>query len=258
MSDYTFLHVPQANYVLPQGLDLTDLPFEEYQLQLQLVQISKNTCTPPRNRNMNITNLLEADTFKDMERKPRGYLSPVNAQPRSHSTTRKRVSSVVDVSNNENPNSITKICPVETCKRVYHGKNAQSILRRHLKEKHGLTLPRGTRWDNNPNRPKNDEERHQRTLESKRRWAQKQRARKKEQERSANSISSPNTVKAASILMALTAGSNENAYEPEVILPPMPLTMAIQPLALRTPFAHLDQIQRSSPRHYALGLKYDK
>lgn len=54
------------------------------------------------------------------------------------------------------------------CGKVYRGKNSRSILRRHLKDKHRVELPRGTRWDNDPNRPKNDEERRQRMLESKR------------------------------------------------------------------------------------------
>ncbi|CAJ0908095.1 10972_t:CDS:2 [Entrophospora sp. SA101] len=59
------------------------------------------------------------------------------------------------------------------------GNNSRSILRRHLAQIHKVTLRRGTRWDSNPNRPKNDEERRQRMLESKRKSAQKLRARKK-------------------------------------------------------------------------------
>ncbi|CAG8609539.1 867_t:CDS:2 [Diversispora eburnea] len=76
----------------------------------------------------------------------------------------------------------------EECGKVYRGKNSRSILRRHLKEKHKIEPPRGTRWDNDPNRPKNDEERRQRMLESKRRSAQKARARKKqlEQQKASN------------------------------------------------------------------------
>ncbi len=55
------------------------------------------------------------------------------------------------------------------CNKLYRGKNARSILRRHLKTKHNINPPRGTRWDNDPNRPKTDEERRLRVLESKKR-----------------------------------------------------------------------------------------
>ncbi|POG73288.1 hypothetical protein GLOIN_2v1588487 [Rhizophagus irregularis DAOM 181602=DAOM 197198] len=64
------------------------------------------------------------------------------------------------------------------CNKLYRGKNARSILRRHLKTKHNINPPRGTRWDNDPNRPKTDEERRLRVLESKKRWAQKSRTKK--------------------------------------------------------------------------------
>ena|SRR6266487_3508556 len=64
-----------------------------------------------------------------------------------------------------------KINVCEVCKRTYKGKNSRSILRRHLKDKHQIDAPRGTRWDNYQNRPKNDEERRQHMLESKRRYA---------------------------------------------------------------------------------------
>ncbi|GBB87891.1 hypothetical protein RclHR1_01440006 [Rhizophagus clarus] len=67
------------------------------------------------------------------------------------------------------------------CDKMYKGKNARSILRRHLKDKHKIEQPRGTRWDNDPNRPKTDEERRQRMLESKRRSALKARERKNNQ-----------------------------------------------------------------------------
>ena len=39
-----------------------------------------------------------------------------------------------------------------------------------IADKHKIEQPRGTRWDNDPNRPKTDEERRQRMLESKRRY----------------------------------------------------------------------------------------
>ncbi|ORY74509.1 hypothetical protein BCR35DRAFT_306643 [Leucosporidium creatinivorum] len=68
-------------------------------------------------------------------------------------------------------------CP--QCDKVYKGKHARSIWRRHLQDKHGIPLssqPRRTRWDNDANRPKSEEERRARTLDSKRRWARKARA----------------------------------------------------------------------------------
>ncbi|GAA5837652.1 hypothetical protein JCM11251_002034 [Rhodosporidiobolus azoricus] len=68
-------------------------------------------------------------------------------------------------------------CP--QCDKVYRGKHARSIWRRHLQDKHGIPLsqqPRRTRWDNDANRPKSEEEKRARTLDSKRRWARKNRA----------------------------------------------------------------------------------
>ncbi|GAA5881108.1 hypothetical protein JCM3774_000874 [Rhodotorula dairenensis] len=70
-------------------------------------------------------------------------------------------------------------CP--KCDKTYRGKHARSIWRRHLQDKHGIPLaaqPRRTRWDNDANRPKSEEEKRTRTLESKRRWARKNRAEK--------------------------------------------------------------------------------
>ncbi|GAA5966173.1 hypothetical protein JCM21900_002985 [Sporobolomyces salmonicolor] len=70
-------------------------------------------------------------------------------------------------------------CP--QCDKVYKGKHARSIWRRHLQDKHGIPLsqqPRRTRWDNDANRPKSEEERRARTLDSKRKWARKNRAEK--------------------------------------------------------------------------------
>ncbi|KDE09007.1 hypothetical protein MVLG_00729 [Microbotryum lychnidis-dioicae p1A1 Lamole] len=64
------------------------------------------------------------------------------------------------------------------CDKIYKGKHARSIWRRHLQDKHGIPLasqPRRTRWDNDANRPKSEEERRARTLDSKRRWARKNR-----------------------------------------------------------------------------------
>ncbi|CAG8800832.1 2298_t:CDS:2 [Gigaspora margarita] len=70
--------------------------------------------------------------------------------------------------NKENSVNEYKKFSCEECGKIYQGKNARSILRRHLKDKHEIELPRASRWDNDPNRPKNDEERRQRMLESKR------------------------------------------------------------------------------------------
>ncbi|GAA6021196.1 hypothetical protein JCM10207_008351 [Rhodosporidiobolus poonsookiae] len=70
-------------------------------------------------------------------------------------------------------------CP--QCDKIYRGKHARSIWRRHLQDKHGIPLsaqPRRTRWDNDANRPKTEEEKRLRTLDSKRRWARKNRAEK--------------------------------------------------------------------------------
>ncbi|KAI5480179.1 hypothetical protein MNV49_001505 [Pseudohyphozyma bogoriensis] len=72
-------------------------------------------------------------------------------------------------------------CAYEDCGKVYRGKHARSVWRRHLQDKHGIPLsaqPRRTRWDNDANRPKSEEERRARTLDSKRRWARRKRAEK--------------------------------------------------------------------------------
>lgn len=71
-------------------------------------------------------------------------------------------------------------CPY--CEKVYTGQHARSICRRHQMSKHGIELDvqvKKSRWDNNPNRPATEEEKHQRTLESKRRWAAKDRRRRR-------------------------------------------------------------------------------
>ncbi|KAI5453442.1 hypothetical protein NCC49_005919 [Naganishia albida] len=71
-------------------------------------------------------------------------------------------------------------CPY--CNKVYRGQHARSICRRHQMSKHGIELEvqvKKSRWDNNPNRPATEEEKHQRTLESKRRWAAKDRKRRR-------------------------------------------------------------------------------
>ncbi|CED82547.1 hypothetical protein [Phaffia rhodozyma] len=66
------------------------------------------------------------------------------------------------------------------CDKIYTGKHARSIWRRHLSDKHKIPLsaqPRRTRWDKvDDRRPKTDEERRARSLASKRRWAKRKRA----------------------------------------------------------------------------------
>lgn len=82
----------------------------------------------------------------------------------------------------DQPESEVTIYDCEYCDKTYQGKHARSIWRRHLSDKHKIPLstqPRRTRWDNDANRPKTEEERRERTLESKRRWARKNRAAKK-------------------------------------------------------------------------------
>lgn len=82
----------------------------------------------------------------------------------------------------DQPESEVTIYDCEYCEKTYQGKHARSIWRRHLSDKHKIPLatqPRRTRWDNDANRPKTEEERRERTLESKRRWARKNRAAKK-------------------------------------------------------------------------------
>lgn len=73
-------------------------------------------------------------------------------------------------------------CPY--CDKVYEGQHARSICRRHQMSKHGIELEvqvKKSRWDNNPNRPATEAEKHKRTLESKRRWAAKDRRRRRAQ-----------------------------------------------------------------------------
>ncbi|GAA5978978.1 hypothetical protein JCM11641_000114 [Rhodosporidiobolus odoratus] len=78
-------------------------------------------------------------------------------------------------------------CP--NCDKVYRGKHARSIWRRHLQDKHGIPLsaqPKRTRWDNDASRPKSEEEKRARTLDSKRKWARRNRAGKSGKDASAN------------------------------------------------------------------------
>ncbi|CAG8710620.1 6087_t:CDS:2, partial [Acaulospora colombiana] len=107
-----------------------------------------------------------------------------------------------DDKENTPPPRILKEVTCEECGKIYRGKNARSILRRHLKDKHKIEQPRATRWDNDPNRPKTDEERRQRMLESKRKSAQKARAKKNLMKEMAQQENTP--VTDASITQNLT------------------------------------------------------
>ncbi|RXK38200.1 hypothetical protein M231_04484 [Tremella mesenterica] len=64
------------------------------------------------------------------------------------------------------------------CAKTYDGRNARSVARRHLQDKHGLPLSmqgRRSRWDQAVDRPKDAEEARERALKSKRGWAMKHR-----------------------------------------------------------------------------------
>ncbi|KNE92610.1 hypothetical protein PSTG_13996 [Puccinia striiformis f. sp. tritici PST-78] len=85
----------------------------------------------------------------------------------------------------DQPESEVTIYDCEYCEKTYQGKHARSIWRRHLSDKHKIPLstqPRRTRWDNDANRPKTEEDRRERTWESKRRWARKTELRRKPRE----------------------------------------------------------------------------
>ncbi|KAK4685052.1 hypothetical protein P7C73_g5108, partial [Tremellales sp. Uapishka_1] len=64
------------------------------------------------------------------------------------------------------------------CAKTYDGKNARSVARRHLADRHGIPLAvqkRRSRWDYEPNRPQSSVEVRERMLKSKRDWAIKNR-----------------------------------------------------------------------------------
>ncbi|WVR06158.1 hypothetical protein IAU60_003188 [Kwoniella sp. DSM 27419] len=64
------------------------------------------------------------------------------------------------------------------CSKTYDGKNARSVARRHLQDKHGVPLAvqkRRSRWDLEPGRPKSKQETRARELKAKRNWATKNR-----------------------------------------------------------------------------------
>ncbi|WVW84446.1 hypothetical protein I302_106480 [Kwoniella bestiolae CBS 10118] len=64
------------------------------------------------------------------------------------------------------------------CSKTYDGKNARSVARRHLQDKHGVPLSvqkRRSRWDYEPDRPKSQQDAKERSLKSKRDWINKHR-----------------------------------------------------------------------------------
>ncbi|WVQ96767.1 hypothetical protein IAU59_003874 [Kwoniella sp. CBS 9459] len=64
------------------------------------------------------------------------------------------------------------------CSKTYDGKNARSVARRHLQDKHGVPLAvqkRRSRWDYEPDRPRTKKDAKERSLKSKRDWANKNR-----------------------------------------------------------------------------------
>ncbi|ORY21992.1 hypothetical protein BCR39DRAFT_562480 [Naematelia encephala] len=78
----------------------------------------------------------------------------------------------------ENHRSQFEMYTCRLCRKTYDGKNARSVARRHLQDKHGVPLAlqkRRSRWDGEPDRPKDAVEVRERTLQSKRNWAAKNR-----------------------------------------------------------------------------------
>ncbi|WRT67593.1 uncharacterized protein IL334_004565 [Kwoniella shivajii] len=64
------------------------------------------------------------------------------------------------------------------CSKTYDGKNARSVARRHLQDKHGVPLSvqkRRSRWDYEPDRPKSEKDAKERSLKSKRDWVNRHR-----------------------------------------------------------------------------------
>ncbi|CAG8475827.1 577_t:CDS:2 [Diversispora eburnea] len=137
---------------------------KQYSFDLKLPPL--RDLSPP-NSNVYSTLLLLQPDFTSSQLAT--YIQPTffQTQPPSNS-----LSSFIDQGSHVRAKSTLQVreAKCEECGKVYKGKNSRSILRRHLKDKHRVELPRGTRWDNDPNRPKNDEERRQRMLESKRKY----------------------------------------------------------------------------------------
>ncbi|KIR54387.1 hypothetical protein I315_02869 [Cryptococcus gattii Ru294] len=80
-------------------------------------------------------------------------------------------------------NSQWEMYTCRVCSKTYDGKNARSVARRHLQDKHGVPLSvqaRRSRWDCvDPNRPRNKSDAKERNLKSKRDWASKNRQQSK-------------------------------------------------------------------------------
>ncbi|KDN53037.1 hypothetical protein K437DRAFT_253691 [Tilletiaria anomala UBC 951] len=107
-------------------------------------------------------------------------LLPIDPQQHQGSSEAAPASPLKDV---EKGVGIVRTFVCEFCQKAYTGLHSRSIFRRHLSVKHGIPLnsqPKSTRWDADPLRPKDDQERRERMLESKRNWAKKHRAQLRE------------------------------------------------------------------------------
>ncbi|EJT99881.1 hypothetical protein DACRYDRAFT_117508 [Dacryopinax primogenitus] len=88
-------------------------------------------------------------------------------------------SSAPDPATFDFPSGTTKYdCP--WCDKSYTGPNGRSIWRRHAQEKHNLPCnSRRSRWDADPDRPRNSEDKKDRNLACKRQWAKDNRIKKR-------------------------------------------------------------------------------
>ncbi|KAG9305884.1 hypothetical protein G9A89_016536 [Geosiphon pyriformis] len=194
-SAHRFQHVNHFNYFLPPGLDVIEsqrAAVNQYALHQERLAYQPGVyiLTPPESQTMSPPAKLQLYEYNN-ENEERPQLPPLRTSITSNRrplSTLENVPRALEMTNDENSESNSKLFLCNYCDKTYQGKNSRSILRRHVKEKHAIELPRGTRWDNDPNRPKNDEERRQRMLDSKKRqvfkaldieaWAQKARAKK--------------------------------------------------------------------------------
>ncbi|MBW0495137.1 hypothetical protein O181_034852 [Austropuccinia psidii MF-1] len=171
-------HVYSSQPTLPLQISKPQI----HQIQLEPLPLSHNNWdvnvthhSAPFSRLSNIENVPRK--FSPMALKPTLNEEHEEMEPDPFSQLSVRTLALM-----EQPESEVTVYDCEYCEKTYQGKHARSIWRRHLSDKHKIPLatqPRRTRWDNDANRPKTEEERRERTLESKRRWARKNRAAKK-------------------------------------------------------------------------------
>ncbi|CAG8468997.1 8509_t:CDS:2, partial [Scutellospora calospora] len=146
---------------------------QELSTQLQQLSTMEFHASPPKETSLNSSPVqttfdtppLGEDTQYETTTLPRLLLPLSEVSPlRSFEQTSQQSTNYKQTTNENKENSGReyKKFSCEKCGKIYQGKNARSILRRHLKDKHEIELPRASRWDNDPNRPKNDEERRQR------------------------------------------------------------------------------------------------